>query len=230
VKLLTSCLRVDHAVQQTLPDAIMLLCLGSISQGIKFQHFVIFAFEPDHAGSPPITQLLVDALPRHPDQARKIALRNSEIDANRITIFAAVGLGQPKKLSRKPRTRIEKNGILDQGLAAAQAFAECFHEPQAYVKVGDPLKGNPFVHCPAFDWEVSGAQLIAAERLTLPLGGADLALDLELISDTTMPRDVCGQIQVEPQNGAHGFRPVYFLGRQIDDSKAYTSPLFITFI
>ena len=21
-----------------------------------------------------------------------------------------------------------------------------------YVKVGDPLKGNPFVHCPAFDW------------------------------------------------------------------------------
>jgi hypothetical protein len=99
-----------------------------------------------------------------------------------------------------------------------------------YVKVGDPLKGNPFVHCPAFDWEVSGAQLIAAERLTLPLGGADLALDLELISDTTMPRDVSGQIQVEPQNGAHGFRPVYFLGRQIDDSKAYTSPLFITFI
>src|SRR4249919_1145437 len=76
-----------------------------------------FAFEPDHAGSPPITQLLVDALPRHPDQARKIALRNSEIDANRITIFAAVDLGQPKKLSRKPRTRIEKNGILDQGLA-----------------------------------------------------------------------------------------------------------------
>ena len=41
-----------------------------------------------------------------------------------------------------------------------------------------------------------------------------------------MPRDVSGQIQVEPQNGAHGFRPVYFLGRQIDDSKAYTSPLF----
>jgi len=133
VKLLTSCLRVDHAVQQTLPDAIMLLCLGNISQGIKFQHFVIFAFEPDHAGSPPITQLLVDALPRHPDQARQIALRNSEIDANRITIFAAVGLGQPKKLSRKPRTRIEKNGILDQGLASAQAFAECFHETQAYV-------------------------------------------------------------------------------------------------
>jgi hypothetical protein len=61
-----------------------------------------------------------------------------------------------------------------------------------YVKVGDPLKGNPFVHCPAFDWEVSGAQLIAAERLTLPLGGADLALDLELISDTIMPRDVSG--------------------------------------
>src|SRR5580693_8326543 len=99
-------------------------CFYALAAFLKvssFSTFVIFAFEPDHAGSPPITQLLVDALPRHPDQARKIALRNSEIDANRITIFAAVGLGQPKKLSRKPRTRIEKNGILDQGLASAQA-------------------------------------------------------------------------------------------------------------
>jgi hypothetical protein len=99
-----------------------------------------------------------------------------------------------------------------------------------YVKIGDPLKGNPFVHCPEFDWKVSGAELIAAKRLSLPLGGTDLALDLELISDARMPRDVSGTIELEPKNGSHGFRPVYFLGRQIDDAKAYTSALFITFI
>jgi len=98
-----------------------------------------------------------------------------------------------------------------------------------YVKVGDPLKRNPFVHCPEFDWEVSGAELIAAKRMQLPLGGADLKLGLELISDAAMPRDVSGTIELEPQNSSYGFRPVYFLGRQIDDAKAYTSPMFITF-
>ena len=98
-----------------------------------------------------------------------------------------------------------------------------------YVKVGDPLKGNPFVHCPTFKWEVSGAELLAQGALTLPLGGTDLVLDLELISDRLMPRDVSGAIEIVPENGPHGFRPIYFVGRQIDDGKAYTSPLFISF-
>ena len=50
-----------------------------------------------------------------------------------------------------------------------------------YVKVGDPLKGNPFVHCPSFVWEASGAELLAAKRLntsarrrrSVPGAGAD---------------------------------------------------------
>jgi len=98
-----------------------------------------------------------------------------------------------------------------------------------YVKVGDPLKGNPFVHCPKFSWEVSGADLLREQSLELPLGGADLNLSLELISDQPMPRDVSGTIELVPGNGPHGFRPVYFVGRQVDDAKAYTSPLFISF-
>jgi hypothetical protein len=40
---------------------------------------------------------------------------------------------------------------------------------------------------------------------------------------------VSGTLELTPENGPHGFRPVYFLGRQIDDAKAYTSPLFVTF-
>lgn len=98
-----------------------------------------------------------------------------------------------------------------------------------YVKVGDPLKGNPFVHCPKFAWEVSGAELLNKGSLNLSLGGADLFLMLEVISDQPMPRDVSGTIDLTPGNGPHGFRPVYFTGRQVDDSKAYTSPLFISF-
>jgi hypothetical protein len=98
-----------------------------------------------------------------------------------------------------------------------------------HVKVGDPLKGNPFVHCPSFSWEVGGAELLEAKRLRQPLGGADLFLALELMSERAMPRDLFGTIAVEPKNGPHGFRPVYFLGRQVDDAKAYTSPLYVTF-
>ena len=98
-----------------------------------------------------------------------------------------------------------------------------------YVKVGDPLKGNPFVHCPSFAWEADGAELLAAKRLDRPLGGADLFLALELMSQASMPRDVSGTVELPPENGPHGFRPVYFLGRQVDDAKAYTSPLYVTF-
>ena len=53
-----------------------------------------------------------------------------------------------------------------------------------YVKVGDPTAGNPFVHCPTFDWEVSGAELLASDgRLRKELGGCELFLAVERIAD-----------------------------------------------
>ncbi len=99
-----------------------------------------------------------------------------------------------------------------------------------YVKVGDPLAGNPFVHCPTFDWEVAGAELLASDgRLRLELGGAELFLAIERMSETPTPRDVSGTLKVDPANGPHGFRPVYFHGRQTDDAKVWTSAMFIAF-
>jgi hypothetical protein len=98
-----------------------------------------------------------------------------------------------------------------------------------YVKVGDPLKGNPFVHCPSFSWEVSGAELLATGQMRLELGGAEIFLALERLSDAPMPREVTGTIDIDPHNGPHGFRPVFLLGRQVDDAKAWTSAMFITF-
>jgi len=38
-----------------------------------------------------------------------------------------------------------------------------------------------------------------------------------------------GSLEIEPGNDPHGFRPVYFYGRQIDDAKAWTSAMFIEF-
>jgi hypothetical protein len=98
-----------------------------------------------------------------------------------------------------------------------------------YSKIGDPAKGHPFEHCPSFHWEVSGADLLSGGRLGHDLGGVDLFLALERLTDQPLPREVSGRITVEAKNGPHGFRPVYFAARQIDDAKVWTSPLYITF-
>ncbi len=98
-----------------------------------------------------------------------------------------------------------------------------------YVKVGDPRAGNPFEHRPDFRWQVSGAELWDKGELRLELGGTELFLALERLTDRPLPRDVRGGLVVEPGNGPHGFRPVYLTGRQADDAKVWTSPLFITF-
>ena len=98
-----------------------------------------------------------------------------------------------------------------------------------YVKVGNPLDGNPFVHCPQFDWEISGAQLLEQGELRKDLPGVDMFIAFERLSEQPMPRDVSGTVRVDPTNGQHGHRPVYFFARQVDDAKVWTSAMFITF-
>jgi len=99
----------------------------------------------------------------------------------------------------------------------------------SYVKVGDPLQRNPFVHRPDFHWEVSGADLLRDGRLQLELGGTELFLALERLTDAELPRTVAGQLKVAPGNAPFGYRPVYFHGRQRDDSKIWSSAHFIEF-
>ena len=99
----------------------------------------------------------------------------------------------------------------------------------SYTKVGNPLERNPFVHCPEFEWEVTGAELLQAGSLRRELGGKELFLAMERLTDAALPRDVGGTVKIEPHNGPHGFRPVYFYGRQADDAKVWTSAMFIEF-
>jgi hypothetical protein len=98
-----------------------------------------------------------------------------------------------------------------------------------YSKTGNPLEGNPFVHCPTFDWEVTGADLLQAGSLRMELGGTELFLAIERVTDVALPRDISGSLQIDARNGPHGFRPVYFHGRQSDDAKVWTSAMFIEF-
>ena len=98
-----------------------------------------------------------------------------------------------------------------------------------YVKVGNPLDGNPFVHCPEFSLEVDGAELLDKGVVRKELGGAELFIAVQRLSDAPMPRDVSGEVTLPAKNGPAGFRPVYLLARQRDDAKVWTSAMFIHF-
>ncbi len=98
-----------------------------------------------------------------------------------------------------------------------------------YVKVGDVRLGNPYEACPSFCWEVKGEDLLRESSLRHALPGVEMFLAWERMSDRPPPREVSGRITVGPENGPHGFRPVYFVGRQVDDAKVWTSALFISF-
>ena len=98
-----------------------------------------------------------------------------------------------------------------------------------YVKVGDPLKGNPFVHCPTFTWEFTGQELLQASSMKKVLPGVDMFLAMDRISDETAPREISGSFELNAVNGPHGHRPVYMVAHQGDDAKVWTSALFIDF-
>ena len=100
----------------------------------------------------------------------------------------------------------------------------------SYVKVGSPLASNPYVHCPEIRWQFTGKDLLEQETLTFLAGGTDLFLAAERLSEQKLPYDVQGSFKLEPEEGPLGFVPVYVMGRQRDDAKAWTSPLFITFV
>ncbi len=98
-----------------------------------------------------------------------------------------------------------------------------------YVKVGNPLDGNPFVHCPSFSWEATGRELSEHSRLRKDLPGIEMFLGIERMSEKPMPREVTGTVKVDAKNGPHGHRPVYLHARQIDDAKVWTSAMYIAF-
>ena len=111
----------------------------------------------------------------------------------------------------------------------AQSTIKVSGQIHGYVKVGNPLDGNPFIHCPEFEMEVSGADLLENGIIRKELGGIDLFVAVERMADKDMPRDVSGSFAVDPINGPHGHRPIWLQGRQRDDGKAWTSAMYITF-
>ncbi|MDQ7968861.1 MAG: hypothetical protein REI95_04395 [Oxalicibacterium faecigallinarum] len=99
----------------------------------------------------------------------------------------------------------------------------------SYIKVGDPLKRNPFVHAPEFVWEISGEELMAGGALRQELGGTELFLALERLTEKALPISLTGSLTIDPKNAEFGHRPVYLHARQRDDAKIWSSAMFVTF-
>ncbi|MGO4716942.1 hypothetical protein [Bradyrhizobium sp. 2TAF24] len=97
-----------------------------------------------------------------------------------------------------------------------------------YVKVGDPLRPRPHVHAPHFALTVSGEELFAGAR-ALTLSGVELEVAVERIADGPLPRDVGGEIDLSALDLARGREhPLFVTARQRDQSRIWTSPIFLT--
>lgn len=85
------------------------------------------------------------------------------------------------------------------------------------VEVDDP-------DLPGLRWEVSGAELLTEGGLRREVGGVDLFVSLERLSDGDLPRRVEGAFTVRA-GGAGAC--VYLRGRQRDGHETWTSPIFV---
>lgn len=117
---------------------------------------------------------------------------------------------------------IDASGLPDAKISIEGTIGE-------YPKINAARSTSAFAHCPEFKWDVTGAELLRQGKLRQDLGGADLFLALERLTDLDLPHEISGEIAIDATNGPHGFRPVYLFGRQTDDEKLWTSPLFIRF-
>ncbi|MBB2752934.1 UNVERIFIED_ORG: hypothetical protein GGI57_003643 [Rhizobium aethiopicum] len=98
-----------------------------------------------------------------------------------------------------------------------------------YSKIGDPLQPPPHVHAPEARLEVNGKDLIAKGSVTLDLPGVELRLIVERVTDRPLPRDLAGEIllrelKLDPERE----HPLFITARQRDQSRIWTSPLFLT--
>jgi len=95
--------------------------------------------------------------------------------------------------------------------------------------VGSPLKRQPFVHAPEVELSVSGARLLELNSLEEVLPGTELTVSIERITHRPLPREVAGEIDLRGLGLDEGREhPLFITGRQRDQSRVWTSALFVT--
>ena len=111
----------------------------------------------------------------------------------------------------------------------ASARIDLHLEIDAYNKTGPALDRNPDPVTPGTAQVVKGADLLANDDVRWELGGAELFVAVERLTEQILPTRVQGTYVVAPKAGLHGHRTVYLFARERDDHKVWTSPLFVTF-
>ncbi|MFD1123363.1 hypothetical protein ACFQ2T_12655 [Methylophilus flavus] len=155
-----------------------------------------------------------------------------------ITDLNVFGLDHPEQLCCREDAatlgfRTDTNGDSDSIELQVSQLAGCtiklYSRIDSYIKVGDPLEPQPYVHAPEVELELKGDDLIRQQFVSKELPGAELKVSIERITDKELPRDISGLIdldslKLEP-NREH---PLFITARQRDQSRVWTSALFIT--
>lgn len=155
-----------------------------------------------------------------------------------IQDFQAFGLDHPEQSCwRQDATtlafRTNTSGDTDSIELTLSALAGCTIEVESridgYVKVGDPLQPQPYAHAPSVRFALDGAALLERTVHEQALAGAELRVTLERIGDGVLPREVTGEIALSALQLAPGREhPLFVTARQRDQSRVWTSALFLT--
>ncbi|KAF0813724.1 hypothetical protein IGB42_02077 [Andreprevotia sp. IGB-42] len=99
----------------------------------------------------------------------------------------------------------------------------------SYIKVGDPLQPQAHVHAPHAEIAVTGTALRQQASHRQDLAGTELHITLERITAAALPREVQGEIDLGALQLAAGTEhPLFITARQRDQSRVWTSALFVT--
>jgi hypothetical protein len=125
------------------------------------------------------------------------------------------------------------HGDIDAIELSLSSVANCHIEVHAaitgYAKVGDPLNPPPHIHAPSVSLHVAGKDLLIRGQEVLEIPGVELRLVVERITDQELVRDIAGEIDIASLGLETGREhPLFITARQQDQSRIWTSPLFLT--
>ncbi len=88
---------------------------------------------------------------------------------------------------------------------------------------------QPYVHAPTVLMTLSGEQLLAQSQVVEELPGAELKVSLERVTAAALPRELQGTIELARLGLEPGREhPLFICARQRDQSRVWTSALFLT--
>ncbi|HEY9153822.1 MAG TPA: hypothetical protein VIM69_01755, partial [Opitutaceae bacterium] len=109
----------------------------------------------------------------------------------------------------------------------AQATIELNFEVDSYNKTGSPIERHRDPRVAPLRETISGAELLKTHHLERSLGGAELFVAVELLTDQALPLKIEEDVALQLSLGANAHKALYLFARERDDAKVWTSPIFV---